>query len=88
MLFISLGKLREKPTKEMTARIDRLVEKMSKDGVKFISGYWTLGRYDSVVIFEATDEKAAMKVNIMVSDIVKTETLVAVPRKDAVKLVE
>lgn len=88
MIFISLGKLREKPSKEMTAKIDRLMEKMSKDGIKFISGYWTLGRYDSVVIFEATDEKAAMKVNLMVSDIVKTETLVAVPRKDAVKLVE
>jgi len=53
MIFISLGRLRGKPTKEMTAKVDRLMEKMSKEGIKLIGGYWTLGRYDSVVIFEA-----------------------------------
>ncbi len=36
---------------------------------------------------EAPDEKAAMKANIMVSDIVSTETMVAVPREEAIKLV-
>jgi uncharacterized protein with GYD domain len=37
-----------------------------------------LGQYDTVVIMEAKDEKAAMKTGIMISDIVSTETLVAV----------
>jgi len=88
MIFISLGRLRGKPTKEMTAKVDRLMEKMSKEGIKLIGGYWTLGRYDSVVIFEAPDEKAGMKAGLAVADIVTTETLVAVPRKEAIKLIE
>jgi len=53
MIFISSGRLRGKPTKEMTAKVDRFKEKVSKEGIKLIGGYWTLGRYDSVVIFEA-----------------------------------
>jgi hypothetical protein len=37
---------------------------------------------------EAPDEKAAMKVNLMVNDFVSTQTMVAVPREEAIKLVE
>ena len=36
---------------------------------------------------EAPDEKAPMKANIMVGDIVSTETMVAVPREEAIKLI-
>jgi len=34
------------------------------------------------------DEKAGMKAGLAVADIVTTETLVAVPRKEAIKLIE
>ena len=88
MIFISLGRFKCRPTKDVTAKVDKLMEKMSKEGIKFIGGYWTLGRYDSVVIFEAPDEKTAMKVGLYVADIVAMQTLVAVPRKEAIKLVE
>lgn len=88
MIFISLGKLRKKPTKEAVAEVNKLREKLAKEGVKFLSSYWTLGRYDTVMIIEAPDEKAAMKAAIKAGDIVATETLVAVPREEAVKLVE
>ncbi len=47
----------------------------------------TLGRYDAVVIFEAPEEKAAMKESIMMSEPMKTQTLVAVPLEEAIKLV-
>jgi uncharacterized protein with GYD domain len=50
--------------------------------------YYTLGRYDVVVIFEAPDEKIAMKMAMSIGDIESTETLVAVPREEAMKLVE
>ncbi len=86
-IFISLGKLKCRPTKDITAEIDKLINKMSKQGIKFIGAYWTLGRYDSVVIFEAPDEKAAMKAGLMVADIVRTETMTAVPRSEAIRLV-
>ena len=37
---------------------------------------------------EATDEKAAMKMNLMVNDFVSTQSMVGIPREEAIKLVE
>ena len=88
MIFISLGKLRKKPTKEAIAEVNESMKKAANEGVKILSFYWTLGRYDSVVTMEAPDEKTAMKANIRVSDIVSTETMVAVTREEAHKLIE
>ena len=88
MIFISLGRFRKKPTKEMTAEAGMLMKEISKEGVKILGFYWTLGRYDTVMIAEAPDEKTAMKANIKAGEIISTETLVAVPREDAIKLVE
>ena len=88
MIFISFGRFRSKPTKEATAKVSELMKGMTKEGVKFIGFYWTLGRYDTVVIMEAPDEKTVMKANMRVSDIVSTETMVAVTREEAHKLVE
>jgi hypothetical protein len=39
-----------------------------------------------VFIFEAASEKDAMKMSIDISEWVASETLVAIPRQDAVKL--
>jgi len=88
MIFISLAKLRRKPTKDGIAEVDKLAGKMSKYGIKVIGSYWTLGRYDSVLILEAPDEKVAMKGALLYGDIVSSETLVAVPRNEAVKLLD
>ncbi len=83
MIFIGLCKLEGKPSKEETAKVMEFVEKMGSN----IKGlYLTLGRYDAVVIFEAPDEKAAMKGSIMMSEFMKTETLVAISREEAIKL--
>jgi len=88
MIFISLGKFRNKPTKEATAKVSELMKGMENEGIKFIGFYWTLGRYDTVVIMEAPDEKIVMKSNMKVSDIVSTETMVAVTREQAHRLIE
>jgi uncharacterized protein with GYD domain len=88
MIFISFGKFRKKATKEMTTQVKAMMREMAREGVKFISFYWTLGRYDTVVIFEARDEKTVMKANIRIGDYISTETLVAVPRDEAIKLIE
>jgi uncharacterized protein with GYD domain len=61
-------------------------EDLEKKGVK-IRVYWTLGRYDSVSIIEAPSEKDAMKALLRFQDVVETETLVAVPREEALKLI-
>jgi uncharacterized protein with GYD domain len=88
LIFISLIKDKERPTKETIAKANKLMEKMSKEGIKVHEAYWTLGRFDTVFIFEAPDEKTAMKATLAMADMVKSETLVAIPRKEAVKLLE
>jgi uncharacterized protein with GYD domain len=88
MLFISLVKFKKKPTKEIIADNLKLMKKEEKEGVKTRIIYWTLGRYDAVVITEAPNEKALMKTSIRRGDLMSTETLVAVPAEEARKLVE
>jgi uncharacterized protein with GYD domain len=88
MIFIILAKLRKKPTKEGVAQQTKFNEQMQKQGAKILGYYWTLGRYDTVVIIEGKDEKSAMKSLLQMGDIAATETLVAIPREEAIKLVE
>jgi len=86
LIFINLGKMRKKPTKEMTAQASKMVEEFKKKGIKVLAWYWTLGRYDTVLIFEAASEKEALKSSIEAAEFVATETLVAIPREEAIKL--
>jgi len=88
MIFITLSKWRRKPTKEMIAQSGKLHEQAAKEGAKIIGRYWTLGRYDAVSITEAPNEKTAMKALLRFGDLVSTETLVAVTREEAIKLLE
>jgi uncharacterized protein with GYD domain len=88
MIFITLVKFRKKPTKEFLAESSKLVQKAVAEGLKILGMYWLLGRYDAVLIWEAPDEKMLMKASIRWGDYVSLETLVAVPREEAVKLVE
>jgi uncharacterized protein with GYD domain len=71
----------------MSAEVGKIIKELAKEGVKFLGFYWTLGRYDTVVIVEAPNEKTVVKANIRVVDIVATETLAAVTMEEAIKLV-
>jgi len=63
-------------------------DRLRKEGGKVISAYWTIGRYDAIVTLEAPTERAALKA-LMRWEIISTrKTLIAVPREDAVKLLE
>ncbi len=86
LIFISLGKMRKKPSKEMSMQATSVVDDIKKIGIKIIGWYWTLGRYDTAFIFEAENEKEALKVSLAVAEFVSTETLVAIPREEAIKL--
>jgi uncharacterized protein with GYD domain len=88
MIFVTLNKFRRKPTKEMIAESQSLIEQAAREGVKILNLYWTFGQYDSVSIIEAPDEKTYMKAILRWGDMLSTETLVAVPREEAGKLVE
>lgn len=86
MIFISLIKDKKKPTKEATDQGTKMIDELKKKGIKILGFYWTLGRYDAVVIFEAPTEKDAMKLAIDIKEDVNTETMVAIPRKEAINL--
>ena len=88
MIFITLSRFRRKPTKQMIAESDKLFKQAAKEGQKVLGLYWTLGRYDGVLVGEMPDEKACMKAALRWGDIASTETLVAVPREEAVKLLD
>jgi uncharacterized protein with GYD domain len=91
MIQISLVKFRKKMTKESATATDKLFSKLEKQGVKVVGAYWTLGRYDAVVIFDGPDTGAterALKTALAVSDYAATETLVALKREDAIKLLD
>lgn len=83
LIFISLGKFRKKPSAETSAATNKMLEDLKKMGIKVTGFYWTLGRYDTVLIFEAPNEKEAMKLAINASEIVATETMVAIQREEA-----
>jgi uncharacterized protein with GYD domain len=88
MIFITLARWKKKPTKELVAQSGKLLEQAVKEGAKLIGMYWTLGRYDAVLIADAPNEKAFMKAIMRWGDMLSTETLVAVPREEALKLLE
>ena len=88
MIFITLGRFRKKPTKEMFVQMQKLFEESIKSGGKILSYYWTLGRYDGIVVSEAPDEKTLMQHVLKFADFVSTETLVAVSPEEAGKLLE
>ena len=84
MIFISLNKFRGKASKQNIERSNKILA--SDPNVKVLSFYWTLGRYDSILTIEAPDEKAVLKILTKVGDFVATETMVAIPREEAIKL--
>ena len=88
MFFISLVKWKQAPTKEMRAHMDQFtktLEELEKQGIK-VRIYWTLGRYDAVTIMEAPTEKDVMKFLLPWQHLIESETMVAVPREEAIKL--
>lgn len=83
MQFITLVKFRRRLTKE---EVENTPKRVEAAGVKVSAAYWCLGRYDAVVVSEAPDAGTVMKAFSGLLDTASTETLVAIPREEAVKL--
>jgi len=84
MWFVALVKLKVQPSKERAQAANARMAEAQKLGIKFHTSFHTLGRYDAVSIFEAPDEKAAMRYSMLGRDTEVVETLVAVPREEVV----
>jgi uncharacterized protein with GYD domain len=73
------------PEKEKIDQATKKLEELKKQGVD-MRVHWTLGRYDVVAFTEAPSEKDVMKALLNFQNLVETETMTAVPREEAIKL--
>ena len=80
MLFVTLltpkGKGRE--------AVNYLKKLKAPQGIKILDIYFTMGRYDGVIIFEASDAKTAIRfaADVGFTTDYSVETLTAIPAKD------
>lgn len=79
MLFFALAKFKKSLTKDVVEQNLKDIEADMKGQIVYKGIWWTLGKYDTVVMFEAPDEKAAMNLVLKRVDRMEIETLVAVP---------
>ena len=79
MQFIAMAKFKKSLSTEVVAQNMKDIETDTNAGIKYLGIWWTLGRYDTVVMFEAPDEKAAMNMVLKRADRMDIEMLVAVP---------
>jgi len=86
MFFIALIKFKKKASD--VVEVGKKVMQNLPEGVKIINTYWTLGEYDAVWIYEAPNEKVAIKLGIESGEVMQTQTLVAISRDEAMKLLE
>ncbi|HWQ19196.1 MAG TPA: GYD domain-containing protein [Methanotrichaceae archaeon] len=77
--FHCTGKFKKNLSKEVIAENLKDIEDDMKGQVRYLDIYWTLGMYDTVVMFEAPNEKVAMNMALKRADRMDIETLVAVP---------
>jgi uncharacterized protein with GYD domain len=85
LIFITMFNLKAPYQKENAEKATNVLENLERQGIK-MRVYWTLGRYDGVVFTEAPTEKDAMKAILGFQNLVTSETMVAVPRNEAIKL--
>ena len=83
-MFMTLIRFRKKASD--VVEVGKKIMQNLPPGVKIIGTYWTLGRYDAVWLYEGASEKDAVKLWINAGDAVRTETLVTIPREEAMKL--
>ena len=87
MLFISLTKFKTKPTLEATNGWHKKVDPVLKRyNIKIVAAFWTLGKYDAVLVFDAPSEAKLLKFLYDSSDFIDTETMSAVSESNAEKL--
>lgn len=84
MIFITLIKF--KKTSLEVSKVGNTLLETLPSGVKMIATYWTLGKFDAVWIYEAPNEKVSLEFVLNMGEVADTETLVGIPRDDALKM--
>jgi uncharacterized protein with GYD domain len=76
--------------KDSPQRYDTFKKDLEKAGGKLVGGYYTLGKYDGVVILEAPNGEVVMKIMLSTASLgnIRTKTLKAIPHEEGAKLMQ
>ena len=86
--MIAIVLVKFKKSAREVAEYGKSVIKNTPAHIRVKSAYWTMGRYDAVWIVEAPNDEKLFEWFLKVGrlDIARTETMVALPRDKAVKM--
>ena len=85
MFFVVLAKMKGEISPSFMEATEKAL-KCPPPGLKIHNVFWTLGQYDFIIIYEAPNEKAAIKMGTGWAEFCETQTLVAVPNEEATKM--
>jgi uncharacterized protein with GYD domain len=76
--------------KDSPQRYDTFKKDLEKAGGKLVGGYYTLGKYDGVVILEAPNDEVVMKIMLSTASLgnIRTKILKAIPHEEGAKLMQ
>jgi uncharacterized protein with GYD domain len=76
--------------KDSPQRYETFKKDLEKAGGKLVGGYYTMGKYDGVIIFEAPNDEVVMKITLATASLgnVRTKTLKAFPHEEGSKIME
>ena len=76
--------------KDSPQRSETFKRDLEKAGGKLVGGYYTMGKYDGVIILEAPNDEVVMKIMLATASLgnVSTKTLKAFPHAEGSKLME
>ena len=76
-------------TKDSPQRIEAFKKDLEKAGGKLVAAYYTMGKYDGVLILEAPND-VVMKIMLATASLgnIRTKTLKAFPHEEAAKMME
>ena len=87
MLFVTLAKFRGELDEEFQKKTQSFM-KNPPMGIKIHNVFYTLGQYDILILYEASNEKVAMAAGLFFAGKAATETLVAIPLKEALAFLQ
>ena len=90
IMAMSVNPNAKKEHHDLSHQVNKSLDVFADNGVKVQNLYATLGRYDYLAVFEATDQRVAFKVasDINSKGILETETWPVIPYQEYTQLTD
>jgi uncharacterized protein with GYD domain len=76
--------------KDSPQRYESFKKDLEKAGGKLVAGYYTMGKYDGVIILEAPNDEVVMRITLSTASLgnIRTKTLKALPHAEGAKIMD